>query len=106
MKRPLCRRSERTIFGLDSANDEPTPGAHEQTKEKEMAYATETRAAGGPLLQKVAEFRAFVADRFARYQVYRETMGELTNLSDRDLADLGIARGDIHRLAVEAAYGR
>lgn len=71
-----------------------------------MAYATETRTAGGSFAQKIAEFRGFVADRFAKYQVYRDTMGELNALSDRDLSDLGLTRGDVHRVAVEAAYGK
>ena len=71
-----------------------------------MAYATETRAAGGSLVQKISEFRAHIADRFAKYQTYRETMNELGSLTDRDLADLGLSRGDMHRVAVEAAYGK
>ena len=71
-----------------------------------MAYATETRAAGGSLFHKFATFRANVADRFARYQVYRETFVELSALTDRDLMDLGLARGDVHRVASDAAYGK
>ena len=34
---------------------------------------------------------------------YRETLRELERLSDRDLADLGIARGDIEGVARGAA---
>ena len=71
-----------------------------------MAYATETRAVGGSLAQKFSEFRAQIADRFAKYQTYRQTMNELGLLSDRDLSDLGLTRGDVHRVAVEAAYGK
>lgn len=71
-----------------------------------MAYATETRAAGASLFQKIAEFRGHLADRFARYQVYRETFGELSALTDRDLKDLGLSRADVHHVAVQAAYGK
>ncbi|MCC7321772.1 MAG: DUF1127 domain-containing protein [Rubellimicrobium sp.] len=71
-----------------------------------MAHASEVRAAGGSLLHRIAEFRAFVADRYARYQLYRETYDQLSDLSARDLDDLGIHRGDIHRIATEAAYGK
>lgn len=41
--------------------------------------------------------------RFAGWQRYNRTVNELQSLSNRDLADLGIARSDIHRLAREAA---
>ncbi|WP_083194251.1 DUF1127 domain-containing protein [Leisingera sp. JC1] len=41
----------------------------------------------------------------ARRKIYRTTCHELSVLSDRDLADLGIARSSIRRLALEAAYG-
>ncbi len=42
-------------------------------------------------------------DRFRRWRRYRETIRELSGLSPRELSDLGIARGDIGRLAREAA---
>ncbi|MGJ8628741.1 MAG: DUF1127 domain-containing protein [Sulfitobacter sp.] len=37
-------------------------------------------------------------------KIYRATYAELSTLSDRDLRDLGIARSNIKRLAMEAAY--
>ncbi|MGJ5619408.1 DUF1127 domain-containing protein [Sulfitobacter sp. MF3-043] len=37
----------------------------------------------------------------ARRARYRETYSELSALSDRDLADIGIARSFIRRLAIE-----
>jgi uncharacterized protein YjiS (DUF1127 family) len=42
-------------------------------------------------------------DRMARYKRYNRTIKELTFLSDRELADLGISRFDIRRIAREAA---
>ena len=36
--------------------------------------------------------------------LYARTVNELNALSDRDLADLGIGRGDVRRLAREAAF--
>lgn len=36
---------------------------------------------------------------------YRETYKSLDRLSDRDLRDIGITRGDIHHIAYEASYG-
>lgn len=52
-------------------------------------------------------FRAVIADvvdRAARKKVYRTTVLELNNLSSRELADLGIHRSEIKRIAYEAAY--
>ena len=51
--------------------------------------------------QKLDHFRKAQAKR----RVYRATCHELSVLSDRDLRDLGIPRGNIQRLAMEAAYG-
>ncbi len=40
-----------------------------------------------------------------RQAVYRTTKHELMALSDSNLSDLGIVRGDINRVALEAAIG-
>jgi uncharacterized protein YjiS (DUF1127 family) len=42
----------------------------------------------------------------ARRAIYRQTLRELNALSGRELADLGIHRSMITRLAQEAAYGK
>jgi uncharacterized protein YjiS (DUF1127 family) len=42
---------------------------------------------------------ASVQKSFKRYLKYRQTMYELGRLTNRDLADLGIARGDIEYIA-------
>ncbi|HMT13515.1 MAG TPA: DUF1127 domain-containing protein [Aestuariivirga sp.] len=39
--------------------------------------------------------------RYDRWQRYQRTVHELESLSNRDLADIGIARVDIPRLARE-----
>ena len=41
--------------------------------------------------------------RFARYRMYRQTVNELAGLSDRALADLGLHRSMIRRVALQAA---
>ena len=41
----------------------------------------------------------------ARRAVYKQTVRELNALTSRDLADLGISRSMITRLAHEAAWG-
>ena len=40
--------------------------------------------------------------RYRRWKVYSRTVTELQGLSNRELADLGISRVDIPRLAREA----
>ena len=72
-----------------------------------MAYATQSdRALAGQTLgQRFADLRATLAERAARYRTYRQTLTELANLSDRDLADLGVSRVDIRDIARDAAYG-
>ncbi|MFP3383672.1 DUF1127 domain-containing protein [Tritonibacter sp. SIMBA_163] len=44
-------------------------------------------------------------EKFAQYRVYRETLNELNALSGRELADLGLNRSMLKRVAIEAAYG-
>ena len=41
--------------------------------------------------------------RYSTWKRYARTVSELESLSNRDLADLGIARSDIPRLAREAS---
>ena len=49
----------------------------------------------------IARIRQALAD----YRVYLQTRNELDSLNDRELADLGIARGNITDIARGAAYG-
>jgi uncharacterized protein YjiS (DUF1127 family) len=42
-------------------------------------------------------------DRYRRWRRYRDTVRELQALSSYELNDLGVHRGEIHRLAREAA---
>ena len=43
-----------------------------------------------------------LTQRWMKFRNYRETINELRALDDRELADLGIGRSDITRLAREA----
>lgn len=47
---------------------------------------------------------ANLAERIHKYRKFREAKAELNNLSDRCLADLGLHRSMITRIAYEAAY--
>ncbi len=55
-----------------------------------------------PSIQRGMTMFDFVKTRYTRWQRYSRTISELEALSARELADLGIARADIHRLAREA----
>lgn len=41
--------------------------------------------------------------RFVRYRMYRQTVNELSALSNHELADLGLHRSMIRRVALQAA---
>jgi uncharacterized protein YjiS (DUF1127 family) len=70
-----------------------------------MANATDIRASGASLSQRISVLRAALADRYAKYSTYKATLNELAGLNDRDLSDLGINRSMIRGIAHEAAYG-
>lgn len=69
-----------------------------------MAYVQNT-AATGSVTTTLTGFVSAVLERVARYRVYRETMVELSGLSDRELADLGLSRANLRSVSYEAAYG-
>ncbi|WGH77960.1 DUF1127 domain-containing protein [Jannaschia ovalis] len=69
-------------------------------------YNTTTTAIASTLKDRVAARIALARTQWQQYRTFRTTIAELSRLSNRDLADLGIARGDIHWLAMEAAYGK
>jgi uncharacterized protein YjiS (DUF1127 family) len=73
-----------------------------------MAYATQSQRAANAATgwQWLGDLRGTLAERFANYKIYRTTLAELENLSDRDLADLGIHRADIRDVAREAVARR
>ena len=71
-----------------------------------MTYFVNT-AANPTLIERfmatVSTLSAAAAARQAKRRVYKTTLNELAALSNRDLADLGIARCEIRRIATEAA---
>ena len=70
-----------------------------------MAYATTT----GPLSKTGFQARGLIAtlrEAFLRHRLYVQTVNELSELSDLELADLGMNRSTIRRAAIEAAYGK
>jgi len=83
-----------------------TQSAQPQTmRDKIMADATYSTTATFDLRARALGLFDDVAARWAAYKVYATTKDELAKLSDRELADLGLYRADIARVAREAAYG-
>jgi uncharacterized protein YjiS (DUF1127 family) len=74
-----------------------------QPKEAIMAHTTDIRAHGPSLWDRLANLRDALAQRAARRKAYRQTFDELTRLSNRDLADMGINRAMIPAIARQAA---
>ncbi len=70
-----------------------------------MAYVNTTRAGMAQRTTRMSGIFAHLGDALARRRVYRRTLEELRQLSDRELADLGISRLNIADVAREAAYG-
>lgn len=77
---------------------------HREMKASEqMAVATNTSALKGAHSNALNAWIEAAKTRFASYRMYRQTVNELSNLSDRELADLGLHRSMIRRLAKQAA---
>ncbi|WP_282063852.1 DUF1127 domain-containing protein [Roseobacter litoralis] len=49
-------------------------------------------------------FRSRTAENRRTRAVYYQTFAELSAMSDRELVDIGLSRGDIGQVATEAAY--
>jgi uncharacterized protein YjiS (DUF1127 family) len=69
-----------------------------------MAYATQSLRHEG-IAARVGILMNSMSDALARRRVYKTTLAELGALSGRELADLGLHRAMIRRVAYEAAYG-
>lgn len=71
-----------------------------------MAYVNSQRADGITVTQWVGDVLARWNDARERRAVYVRTIEELSAMSDRDLADINLARVQIEDVAREAAYGK
>ena len=69
-----------------------------------MAFLTDTFSAHGTLGDKIAVLWTEIKEANAKRVVYNTTVRELNTLSGRELADLGIHRSLIRRLALDTAY--
>ncbi|MDM7933476.1 DUF1127 domain-containing protein [Tabrizicola sp.] len=71
-----------------------------------MAYVNTNRIARKGFMDRVAFLKDVVVTAVQQRRVYSQTVSELNALTDRELADLGIARASITGIAHEAAYGK
>jgi uncharacterized protein YjiS (DUF1127 family) len=86
-------------------NGDGQPGAtNNRRRHKTMAYAITSAASVAGRQDKglVARLR----DGWQRRQTYKRTLRELNALTTRELADLGLTRSMLTRVAMEAAYGK
>jgi len=67
-----------------------------------MAFTTQTHA-GISFADRFDAFRADFKAARAKRAIYRTTKNELGSLTNRELADIGINRSMINRIAMEAA---
>lgn len=70
-----------------------------------MAYINATRSSYA-LVDRFGETLKSLKETMHRRRVYRTTVRELSALSGRELADLGMHRSMISEVAREAAYGK
>ena len=59
-----------------------------------------------PLLVVLKDFGRNLAASWAWYRDYRHTESELSSLTDKELADIGISRWDIPSIAMESANAK
>ncbi len=67
-----------------------------------MTVATNTSALKSASAGGLSALIEAAKTRFDRYRMYRQTVNELASLSDRELADLGLHRSMIRRIATQA----
>ncbi|KUJ79603.1 DUF1127 domain-containing protein [Ruegeria profundi] len=68
-----------------------------------MAAATHQTVLKGAPATGLSSLIDVAKARFLRYRIYRQTVNELSVLSNRELADLGLHRSMIRRMAMQAA---
>ena len=67
-----------------------------------MAYATTHTTLAPASGRSLSTLFADLVARYERHRKFRQTVLELQSLSDRELADLGMTRSMIRRIALEA----
>jgi len=71
-----------------------------------MAIASNTRTVDLGLTDRIAIYFKDLAFSANQFRLYKKTYNELSDLTDRDLADLGLTRASLRSVAHEAVYSR
>lgn len=71
-----------------------------------MAYMNVVRGVESGLIEHLSTYVNTLRENRQRQRLYRQTVRELSALTDRELADLGLHRSAIENIAHEAAYGK
>ncbi len=58
------------------------------------------------LSQTLAATASTLWQRYTRYRMFRITLAEMQSMSPRELADFGVSRCEINRIAHECVYGQ
>lgn len=67
-----------------------------------MAYFNTTNTQQNTFFSGLSHAVSALALRWKQHRQYRETLNGLSALSDRELADLGLSRGELHAVAHDA----
>ena len=70
-----------------------------------MTAFTETFSNAPAIRARFTALRTALVEAAEKRRVYRDTLHELENLSQRELEDMGIAPASIRKIAYEAVYG-
>jgi uncharacterized protein YjiS (DUF1127 family) len=69
-----------------------------------VAMMTDTALARGQMTAHLRQRLADIAEAWGRWRLYRRTLAEMSALSDRALADLGLHRSMLKRVAWIATH--
>ena len=69
-----------------------------------MAYANTTALPTVSFFARIGSALDALATRYKQYRLYRETFDSLNDLSDRELADLGLCRSNLRGTAFAVVY--
>lgn len=68
-----------------------------------MTVLTHTHAKGATLSDRLHAVTEALSARIASYRLYHRTYSEMSALTNRELADLGLHRSELRRVALETA---
>lgn len=104
---PIVQVQNEAIFATTEAAMRSLGGKSERDrKEKKVVQSMVTRYAVTPTMWNNLRGSLDAAvQRVNAYRDYRRTISELSDLTTRDLADLGLHRSEIRRVAYDSVYG-